>query len=348
MTASQNNPMHKRSVFIVAEISANHGQNLNRAIKMIRVAKECGADAVKFQTYTPDTITIDVRNKYFTIKHPKWGGQTLYQLYQKAYTPWGWFKKLKQISDDQGMAFFSTAFDTTAVDFLEDIGVFCHKVASFELVDLPLIAYMAKKRKPLILSTGMATLPEIREAVTTAKKAGAKDITLLKCVSSYPAKPKEMNLRTIPDLRKRFQLPVGLSDHTLGIGTAVTAAALGASFIEKHFTLSRELKTPDSFFSMEPQELKDLVDNVRMAEAALGNIHYGLTDDEKKSRIFRRSLFMVENVKKGEAFTLRNVRSVRPSNGLAPKYLSVVLRSCAIQDIPRGTPLTLKHLKLVP
>ncbi len=329
----------ERKVFLAAEISANHGQSLQRAIRLIHKAKECGADAVKFQTYTPDTLTLDCDNKYFRIHHPRWGGQTLYQLYKKAYTPWSWFKRLKKTADAAGLAFFSTAFDKTSVDFLEDLGVFCHKIASFELVDLPLIEYAAKTKKPLILSTGMATLKEIREAVTAARTSGAKDITLLKCVSSYPAKPEAMNLRTIPDLRERMRLPVGLSDHTLGIAASVAAVVLGVTFIEKHFTLSRKIKTPDSFFSLEPHELKDLVVNVRLVEQSLGRVHYGLTEDEKKNSVFRRSLFAVRDVAKGEVFTEENLRSIRPAGGLAPKFAGKLLGKRANRYVKRGTPM---------
>jgi len=325
--------------FIVAEISANHGQNFNRAVALIKKAKECGADAVKFQTYTPDTLTIDVDNKYFRIKHPKWGGQTLYQLYKKVYTPWNWFKRLKRIAEDSGLLFFSTAFDKNAVDFLEDLKIPLHKIASFELVDLALIEYMAKTKKPIILSTGMAAFSEIKEAVNTAKKAGAKDITLLKCVSSYPAIPAEMNLRTIPDMKKRFGCPVGLSDHTLGIGVSLASVCLGVRIIEKHFTLSRSIKTVDSFFSIEPKELKELVKNVRIAEEALGKVSYGLTKEERKNRIFRRSLFAVKDIRKGEVFTQDNIRSIRPSNGLAPKYLTALIDKKAKKYIKIGTPL---------
>jgi pseudaminic acid synthase len=327
------------SIFIVAEISANHGQNFNRAVALIKKAKECGADAVKFQVYTPDTVTIDADNKYFQIKHPEWGGQTLYKLYKKAYTPWDWFKKLKKVADDLGILFFATAFDKTSVDFLEELDVKLHKISSFELVDLPLIEHAAKIKKPLILSTGMAAASEIREAVDTARKAGAKNITLLKCVSSYPARPEEMNLKTIPDMKRRFGCSVGLSDHSLGIGASICAAVLGASVIEKHFTLSRKIKTPDSFFSIEPEELKELVENVRIAEKAVGNVHYGLTEDEKKSRVFRRSLFVVKDVKKGEIFSLENVRSIRPAYGLMPKHIVTVLGKKAKRNIRKGTPL---------
>lgn len=333
-----------KNCFIIAEISANHGQSFKRAVNLIKKAKECGADAVKFQCYTPDTLTVDCGNKYFRIEHPKWGGQTLYQLYKKAYTPWSWFKKLKRIADDLGLLFFATAFDKTSVDFLEELNVPIHKIASFELVDLPLIEYAAKTKKPLILSTGMATMQEIKEAVHTAKKASTKDIIILKCVSSYPAKYKEMNLRTIPDMRKRFKLPIGLSDHTLGIATSVAGVCLGAKLIEKHFTLSRKLKTPDSFFSVEPRELKELVSNIRITEKALGDIHYGLTKQEKKSRVFRRSLFAVKDIKKGEVLTEENIRSVRPANGVLPKYYNMLLGKKVSCDIKKGTPLKWKFL----
>lgn len=328
-----------KQTFIIAEISANHSQDYKRAVALIKKAKAAGADAVKFQTSTPDGLTIDVNNKYFRIKHRRWGGQTLYQLYKKAYTPWRWFKKLKKIADDAGITFFSTAFDKTAVDFLEELNVPMHKIASFELVDLPLIEYAAKTKKPLILSTGMATISEIKEAVNAAKKAGARDITLLKCVSSYPAKPEEMNLRTIPHMKKIFNCSVGLSDHTLEIGVSLAAVALGAEVIEKHFTLSRKQKTLDSFFSIEPEELKLLVDNIRAAEKALGKVNYGLTKEGRKNLVFRRSLFVVKDIKKGEIFSEDNIRSIRPAYGLKPKYLRLILGKMAKRDVKKGTPL---------
>lgn len=326
-------------IFIIAEISANHGQDLNRAIRMIRKAKECGADAVKFQTYTPDTLTIDEDNRLFRVRHPKWGGQTLYSLYRKAYTPWNWFKKLKKAADDAELVFFSTAFDKSAVDFLEEIRVPFHKIASFELVDLPLIEYMSKKKKPVILSTGMATLPEIKEAVGTARSAGAKGIILLKCVSSYPAKPENMNLATIPDMARRFGCNIGLSDHTLGTGIAVAAVSVGAVLVEKHFTLSRKLRTPDSFFSLEPAEFKAMTENIREVEKAFGAVHYGMTKDERMSRCYRKSLFAVADINKGECFTEENVRSIRPGYGLPPKYYKRILGKRAAIHIKRGTPL---------
>jgi pseudaminic acid synthase len=329
-----------QSVFVIAEISANHGQVFNRAVALIKKAEECGADAVKFQAYTPDTLTIDCDSTYFRIKHPKWGGQTLYELYKKAYTPWKWFKKLKKVADDSGILFFATAFDKTSVDFLEGLNVRFHKISSFELVDLPLIEYVAKTRKPLILSTGMATISEIEEAVNTARGAGAKEIILLKCVSSYPARPEEMNLKTIPHMKELFSCPVGLSDHSLGIGASICAVALGADVIEKHFTLSRKFKTADNFFSIEPQELKELVENIRIAEKAIGKAQYKLTEDEKKSRIYRRSLFVVKDVKKGQVFSSENIKSIRPSGGLKPSCINTVLGRKAKIDIKRGTPLS--------
>jgi len=338
-TAYRESIFMKSNVFIIAEVSANHGQDFSQAVKMIKVAKKCGADAVKFQAYKPESLTIDCDNRHFQIKHPKWGGQTLYDLYKKAYTPLNWFKRLKKVADGEGILFFATAFDFETVDLLEDIGVLMHKLASFELVDLGLIEYMAKTKKPLMLSTGMANLSEIKEAVAVAKKSGAKDITLFKCVSTYPANPAQMNLRTIPDMKKIFNCSVGISDHTLGIASSVAAVALGATVIEKHFTLSRKIDTPDSFFSLEPQELKQLVDNAKIAQQSLGKVSYGQTKGEKKSKVFRRSLFIVEDIKKGSAFSEENIRSIRPSDGLAPKHLKKVLGKKAKKNIKKGTPL---------
>jgi pseudaminic acid synthase len=325
--------------FIIAEVSANHGQDFDCAVEMVKKAKECGVDAVKFQCYTPDTMTLDCNNEYFKVEHPKWGGQTLYKLYEKAYTPWEWFPKLKEIAEKEGILFFATTFDKSSTDFLEKLKVSFHKIASFELVDLPLIEYTAKTKKPLIISTGMGSLEEIKEAVDTVKKTGVKDLTLLKCVSSYPAEPEEINLKTLPDMKERFDCKIGLSDHTLGIGVSITAVALGARVIEKHFTLSRKIKTPDSFFSIEPDELKKLVENVRIAEKAIGKVHYGLTDKEKQSKIFRRSLFAVKDIKKGEEFTESNIKSIRPGHGIKPKYLTQMLGKKAKEDIGKGIPL---------
>ncbi len=335
-----------KRTFIVAEISANHGQSLARAKSLIKKAKDCGVDAVKFQAYTPETLTIDCGNKYFKIKHPKWGGQTLFQLYKKAYTPWNWFKQLKKTADDLGLIFFATAFDKAAVDFLEGIGVPFHKIASFELVDLPLIEYTVKTGKTVILSTGMASFKEISEAVRAARGRNKDNIVLLRCVSSYPARPEEMNLRTILHMKNKFGVPVGISDHTLGTSISVAAVALGAIMVEKHFTLSRKNKTPDSFFSLEPRELKMLVENIRDAEKALGGIEYGLTPGQKKNIIFRRSLFAVEDIKAGEEFSENNIRSIRPWYGLVPKYQNKVFGRKAKRDIKRGTPIKWNLVKI--
>lgn len=341
MTRAKNEFLKARGhCLVVAEVSANHGQSFDRAVKLIKSAKECGVDAVKFQAYTPDTLTINADNKYFRIKHPQWGGQTLYELYKKAYTPWKWFKRLKKVADGLGIIFLCSAFDKTSVDLLEELDVCAHKIASFELVDLPLIEYAAKTKKPLIMSTGMADICEIQEAVITARKAGAKEIILLKCVSSYPAKPEEMSLRTIPHMAQLFNCPVGLSDHTLGSAASIAAVSLGAQLIEKHFTLSRNIETPDSFFSIEPKELRNLVGDIRTVEEALGKVHYGVTEGEKESGTFRRSLFVVKNMKAGQKFSEDNVRSIRPSYGLSPKYLKNILGKIAKKDIKKGTPLS--------
>ncbi len=326
-------------VFIIAEISANHGQKFKMAVSLIKKAKECGADAVKFQAYTPDTMTLDVKNKYFKIRHPKWAGQTLYQLYKKAYTPWCWFKKLKATADNLGITFFCTVFDKDSVDLLEALDTPIYKVSSFELVDLPLIEYAARTKKPLILSAGMAARSEIKEALQAAKKAGAKDITLLKCTSSYPASPRQMNLRTISDMQKAFKCPVGLSDHTLGIGVSIAAVSLGASMIEKHFTLSRKINTVDNFFSAEPREFQALVNNIRQVEESMGRVSYSLTPQETDSKIYRRSLFAAEDIIKGDTFTKQNIRSIRPAYGIKPRYLKEIIGRASSKDIKKGTPL---------
>jgi len=330
-----------RPVYVVAEISANHNHDFEKAVNIVKAAKEAGADAIKLQTYTADTITIDARQDHFRVGGGTlWDGKTLYDLYREAYTPWEWQPKLKQVANDFGMDLFASAFDATAVDFLEQMGVPAHKVASFELVDIPLIQKMAATGKPLILSTGMATAEEIEEAVVAARKAGARQIALLKCTSSYPAKPEAMNLRTIPELMRRFEVPVGLSDHTMDVAAPVVAVALGACIIEKHLTLSRNTPGPDSAFSLEPAEFKAMVRAVRTAEKALGEVYFGLGASEEKSRAFRRSLFVTADVRQGEAFTDRNVRSIRPGHGLHTRHLPEVLGRRATRDIERGTPLS--------
>jgi len=327
-------------VYIIAEMSANHHQDFDQAVKIIQAAKDAGADAVKLQTYTPDTITIDCRNDYFQIKGTIWEGRNLYDLYREAFTPWEWQPKLKAIADELGLDLFSTPFDHTAVDFLEGMAVPAYKIASFELVDLPLIERVARTGKPLIMSTGMAALAEIDEAVRAVRGAGAKEIALLKCTSAYPAAPAAMNLRTIPHLAEAFGVPVGLSDHTMGIAVPVAAVALGACIVEKHLTLSRSRPGPDSAFSLEPGEFKEMVAAIRTAEQALGEVRYELTEQEAASRVFRRSLFVVADMKAGETFTPENVRSIRPGHGLAPKYLPEVLGKRAAAAIPKGTPLS--------
>jgi len=328
-------------VYCIAEVSANHNHDYDQAVRIIHAAQEAGADAIKLQTYTADTITVSSGQDYFRVGGGTlWDGKTLYDLYAEAYTPWEWQPKLKDIANELGMDLFSSAFDATAVDFLEHMNVPAHKVASFELVDIPLIQKMARTGKPMIMSTGMATLAEIEEAVQAARDAGAEHIALLKCTSAYPAPPEEMNLQTIPDLAQRFKVPVGLSDHTMGLAVPVAAVAIGASIIEKHLTLSRSMPGPDSAFSLEPAEFKQMVDAVRVAEKALGEVHYGLSDKEEASRVFRRSLFVVADVNAGEMFTEANVRSIRPGHGLHPRHLSEVLGKCAARRIDRGTPLT--------
>jgi pseudaminic acid synthase len=327
-------------VYIVAEMSANHSQDFQRAVEIIKEAKAAGADAIKLQTYRPDTITIDCNNDYFRIKGTIWQGKNLYQLYTEAYTPWDWQPKLKAIANDLDIDLFSTAYDLTAVDFLEKMGVPAHKVASFEIVDVPLIQKMARTGKPLIMSTGMASLGEIEEAVKAARSAGATQIALLKCTSAYPAPLEEMNLRTIPHLSEAFGVPVGLSDHTLGTTAPVAAVALGACIIEKHLTLSRKISSPDSAFSLEPEEFKEMVEGVRTAEKSLGDTYYGVTKREQATRAYRRSLFAVKDMELGEVFTEENVRSIRPAHGLHPRYLELILGKRATKKIEKGTPMT--------
>jgi N-acetylneuraminate synthase len=328
-------------VYIVAEMSGNHNQDFDQAVKILQAAKKAGADAVKLQTYTQDTLTIECSNQYFQIgKGTIWEGQTLYNLYGEAYTPWEWQPKLKEIADDLDLDLFSSPFDHTAVDFLEKMDVPVYKIASFELVDLPLIRRVARTGKPVIMSTGMATLAEIDEAVHTAREAGTTQIALLKCTSAYPASPVEMNLRTIPHLSEAFNVPVGLSDHTLGIAVPVAAVALGACMVEKHFTLSRSIPGPDSSFSLEPEEFQAMVDDIRTTEKALGKINYEITPEEVASRVFRRSLFVVKDMKSGEKFTEANVRSIRPGYGLPPRYFSSIIGRKSLKNIKMGTPLS--------
>jgi len=325
--------------YIVAEMSANHGQDYDEAVKLLEAAKQAGADAVKLQTYTPNTLTIDCDNEYFRIMGTLWEGRTLFDLYSQAYTPWEWQPRLKEVADRLGFDLFSTPFDESAVDLLEQMEVPAYKIASFEIVDLPLLRSIARTGKPIIMSTGMATLAELDEAVRTIRDAGCSQLALLKCTSAYPAPPEEMNLQTIPHLQQAFGVPVGLSDHTLGIAVPVAAVALGATIIEKHLTLSREIPGPDSSFSMNPDEFKMMVEAIRIAERAVGRVQYGASPTETASRVFRRSLFVVNDMKAGDRFTETNVRSIRPGYGLHTRYLAEILGRVASQDIARGTPL---------
>jgi len=326
--------------FIIAEMSGNHNHSFLRAKEIIDAIADSGADAVKLQTYTPDTMTIDSDKDYFQVKvNDAWSGQSLHSLYEKAYTPWDWQPKLKEYAESKGLVLFSTPFDATSVDFLENMNVNLYKVASFEVVDIPLLEKIGKTKKPVIMSRGMASIEEIELAVRTLREFGTPEIVLLHCVSSYPAKPDEMNLATIRDINSRFDVVAGLSDHTLGNEVSVLSVGLGASVIEKHVTLLRADGGPDAAFSLEPKELADLVSSVRRAEIIIGSPSYGPGKKEKENVIFRRSLFVVKEIKKGDKFTEDNVRSIRPGQGLAPKYYRDVLGKTSLVDIERGEPL---------
>lgn len=325
--------------YIVAEMSANHNHDFELAVRIIEAAKQAGADAVKLQTYTADTLTIDSDRPYFRIHGTLWDGRNLYDLYNDAYTPWDWQPRLKQVANDLGMDLFSTPFDFTAVDFLETVGVPAYKIASFELVDIPLIRRTAQTGKPMILSTGMASIGEIDEAVRAVRAEGNNRILLLKCTSAYPSPPEAMNLQTIPHLAETFDVPVGLSDHTMSTAVPTAAVTLGACLIEKHFTLSREVTGPDSAFSLEPHEFKQMVNEIRVVEKALGQVQYGPGTFESESIVFRRSLFAVEDIHAGDVFSPQNVRSIRPGHGLAPKHYDEVIGKTAVRNLNRGTPL---------
>ena len=328
--------------FIIAEMSGNHNQSLERALAIVDAAADAGVDAVKIQTYTADTMTIDIDTGEFFIsdKDSLWKGETLYHLYEKAHTPWEWHKAIFERCKERGIMGFSTPFDDTSVDFLEDLGVPCYKIASFENVDLPLIRKVARTGKPIIASTGMTTVAELSDLVQTVRKNGCTDLTLLKCTSSYPASPEETNLRTIPHLRELFGCAVGLSDHTLGIGAAVASVALGAAVIEKHFTLSRAEGGVDAAFSLEPAEMAQLVRECRTAALALGAVSYERAEQEQKSLQFRRSLYVVEDMKAGDVFTEKNLRRIRPGMGISPKYYDALLGRCVKCDVKRGTPVS--------
>lgn len=335
-----------KPTFIIAELSANHMNDFDIAVKTIEAMAEAGADAVKFQTFTPDTITIDCDNEYFQIKQGTvWDGQFLHKLYEDAYMPWDWQPKLKKIAENLGLIVFSSPFDKTSVDFLEDMDVPAYKIASFEITDIPLIEYVASKGKPIIISTGIASFEDIELAVKTCLDANNDKIALLKCTSSYPAPLEEINLNTIPDIKEKFNVVVGLSDHTLGGEVSTAAIALGSNIIEKHFILDRNMGGPDSEFSMEPNEFKQMVDSIRNIEKALGKVSYELSDKMKANREFSRSLFVVRDMKNDEVITEDNVHSIRPGFGLHPKYLNEILGKKVNKDLKKGTPFELNFVK---
>jgi N-acetylneuraminate synthase len=330
--------------YVVAEMSANHGRDFRQAVRIVQAAAAAGADAVKLQTYTPESLTIDCQDPRFRIEGTLWAGRTLYELYREAAMPWEWQPELKQVAEQLGLVLFSTPFDAAAVDFLEHMQIPAYKIASFELVDLPLLRRVAQTGRPILLSTGMATLAEIDEAVDTIRAAGGRQLLLLKCTAAYPAAADQMNLRTIAHLAQAFRLPVGLSDHSLEPAVPPAAVACGACLIERHLTLSRDLPTPDRAFSLEPEEFRQTVAAVRAAYAALGAVHYGPTEHEAAGRRFRRSLFAVQDIAAGEPLTTSNVRAIRPAGGLHPRCLEIILGRPARINIARGTPLNWSHV----
>jgi len=327
-------------VFIIAEMSANHLMNYDRAIEIIKAAKNAGADAIKVQTYTPDTITIDCDKKYFQITQGTiWDGTTLHKLYETAYTPWEWQPKLKKIAEELGLVCFSSPFDLTAIDFMEKMDMLVYKIASFEITDIPLIRKAAQTGKPIIISTGIAELADIELALKTCKEEGNENVMLLKCTSAYPAPYEDINLKVMENLSQTFDCITGLSDHTMGSAVAIGAVALGAKIIEKHLTISRADGGPDAAFSMEPLEFEDMVKGIRIVEEAMGKVTYELTPKQKKSREHSRSLFIVKDIKAGNVLTTENVRSIRPGFGMHTKYYESILGKKVNQDISRGTPL---------
>lgn len=338
--------MNNGKTFVVAELSANHANNLDVVKKSIETAHEIGCDAIKIQTEKPENITIDCDNKYFRIDSGTlWDGETLFSLYSKTYLPWEWHKEIFEYGKKVGITVFSSPFDKKAVDLLEECNNPIYKIASFEITDIPLIKYIASKNKPVILSSGIATHNEIIDAISACREMGNNDITLLKCTSSYPADLSEMNILTMADMKNKYGVNVGLSDHSEGYIGAVVAVSLGAKVIEKHFTIDRSLGGPDASFSMEPNDFKEMIKQIRMAETARGNVCYELNEKTLSNRNFARSLFVTEDVKKGQIISESNVRSIRPGNGLPPKYLDTILGSCFTEDIERGTPLSFNHLE---
>ena len=335
----------KKSTFIIAELSANHNGDIKVALETIRAAKRAGADAVKIQTYTPDTLTINCRNDYFKINHgTAWDGEYLYDLYKRAYTPWEWHEEIFKVAKEENIICFSSPFDTSAVDLLENLNAPIYKIASFEIQDIPLIEYTASKGKPMIISTGIAEIKDIELAIETCRNNGNDDITILKCTSSYPADPRDVNLMTIPDISSRFKVKTGLSDHTLGIEAPLAATVLGASVIEKHFILDKSIGGPDAHFSLDEKEFTEMVKAVRLVEKMIGKIDYEMTEKKKKSRQFSRSLFVVENVKEGDLITSKNIRSIRPGFGMHPKFYKEILGKKFNQDISKGIPLNSKMI----
>lgn len=331
--------------YIIAEMSANHAGSFERAKEIVHAAKEAGADCIKIQTYTADTLTIDCDNQYFHIGNGTWKGENLYHLYQKAFTPWEWQADIKAEAEKVGLDFLSTPFDKTSVDFLENLSVDFYKIASFELVDIPLIEYVASKGKPIIMSTGMGSVADIEDAVAAVKKYANNDLCLLRCASAYPAISDSMNLKTMVDMKERFGVEVGLSDHSMGSVGAITAVAMGASIIEKHFCISRAIENPDSAFSMEADEFKRMVEDIRMAEKARGIVNYGPTKEEETNVMFRKSIFVTKDIKSGELLTEENIKVIRPGYGIKPKYFKNVLGKRAACDIERGTPLNFELLR---
>jgi pseudaminic acid synthase len=330
-----------KGVYFIAEMSANHAGDLKNALKMVQAAKDSGADCLKVQTYTADTLTLDSDKDCFRVKGGLWDGMTLYELYSQAYMPWEWQPQIKKRCEELGLDFLSTPFDNTAVDFLEGLGVSAYKIASYELIDIPLIEYVASKGKPIIMSCGMGSIKEIEEALKACEKVGNKDVTLLKCCSEYPANWEDMNLFVIPDMAERFKKPVGLSDHSMGSLAAVVGASLGACVIEKHFCLSRAIKSPDSAFSMEPDEFKEMVRDVNNALLICGQVSYNLTPKEIEGKKVRRSIFAANDIKSGETFTSENIKIVRPGNGEHPRFWSEFLGKVASRDIEFGEPVLL-------
>ena len=334
-----------RPPFIIAEISANHNGSIDNALQLISLAKQSGADAVKLQTYTPNTITVDSQRNEFYIKDGKWAGQSLYNLYQNAHTPWDWHEELFAFAKQIGITIFSSPFDFTAIDFLEKLECPAYKIASFEIVDIPLIKYAAKTGKPLIISTGMANEEEISDAVKAAKDAGCKALALLHCVSGYPTPSEEYNLLTIPDLIKKYKINIGLSDHTIDNIAAITSVALGATLIEKHFTLDREGGGPDDSFSLEPSDLRDLVNGTRNAWKAMGKTDYSLKKSEEKSIKHRRSLYFIKELRAGDKVTPDSIKSIRPSNGIPPKYYDYIINEKLVCDVKKNSPVEFRYFK---